>query len=170
MAPRGKKTDAETETAEAAAQPAETSTPAGDLSDAPADTGDAAAVAQPDPAAAEAETVAGHAVSGEAAKSGEPERQPADPSETDPAADLAAEASSAASDVLGTIIAQAETGPAPTIIGMDLAAAERRDFVVLDPVSLDGRDYAIGDDIIVTWAIHADLHKAGVIGQAWEDG
>lgn len=149
MAPRGKKTDAETETAEAAAQPAETTAPADDQSTAPADTGDAAAVGEQDPTAGD--VVAADAVTG------------------------GREASAAATSVLGAIIAEAETGPAPmipapTIIGMDPAAAERRDFVVLDPVSLDGRDYAIGDDIIVTRAIHADLHKAGVIGQAWEDG
>lgn len=160
MAPRGKKIDAETETAEAAAQPAETSAPAGDQSTAPADTGDAAPVDEKDPTAGD--VVAADAVTGGSDASSLTEAS---------TADLAAEASTAAASVLGTIIAEAGAAEiAPAVIGLDRSAPERRHFVVIDPVSLDGQDYAFGDDIAVTRDVHADLQKAGVIGLHWEDG
>lgn len=48
-------------------------------------------------------------------------------------------------------------------------APETQTFDVVDPVSLDGQDYLIGNDIRVTANQHAELLKAGVILDPWDD-
>lgn len=160
MAPRGKKTQAEA--AKAATAPAETSTPAGDLSADAAEDPIAQDVGQLVPAA---EMVADNLTGGENPSSA----TPAEPATLD--ADLAAEASSdAARQVLDAIHAQAEETREPVVLGVDMAARERRWFMVADPVSLDGMDFEIGDDVEVNEAIHAELRKAGVILQPWDCG
>lgn len=169
MAPRGKKTEAEAEAPKTATQPAETSTPAGDLSTAPT-TGDAAPLGQADSAAA-GTVVGAEVVTGDDVASGAPSTPVSDPSEAD--SGEAAVSTAAANEALAAIVAEAgkvPTFPPPIVLGVDMAAPERRWFVVADPVSLNGEDFLIGDGVKVTETIHAELRKAGVIIQPWADG
>lgn len=167
MAPRGKKTEAETEAPEGATQPAETSTPAGDLPTAPADGGDAAPVGQVDPEAAGAVVGAEMVVTGDDDAGGDDGASVSDPSETDSA--QAAASTEAAKEVLGAILDQAkETTAATDEQGSKVPDA--RWFPVVDPVSLDGQDYDIEDDIALTFAQHESLFKAGVIDLPWVAG
>lgn len=151
MAPRGKKTEAETEATKVATQPAETSTPASDLSTAPGETSDAAPLGQDD-SAADGDVVGAEVVTGRAAADAE--------------AAAAAASTAAASEVLGAILDQAKETPAATDQPSD--EPERREFYVLDPVSHDGREYEVGEAIAITQAMHADLLKAGVIEGTWD--
>lgn len=162
MAPRGKKTEAETEAAKVATQPAETSTPAGDLSTAPADSGDTTGLGQVDSAAAG--TVVGAEVVTDAGLTATG-TDGTGPATEDPAA---AASTAAASEMLGAILDQAKATPdAPR--ERSIASATRW-FPVADPVSLDGQDYDIDDDIELTFAQHESLSKAGVIDLPWAAG
>ncbi|WP_353429027.1 hypothetical protein [Paracoccus denitrificans] len=96
---------------------------------------------------------------------GTPPSEPAE-TETDPAAEAS---TAAAGQVLGIIAAQAKEPPAPGA-DQDAKVPEMRWFPVSDPVSLDGEDYVIGDDIGLTFEQHEALRKAGVVTQSWADG
>ncbi|WP_353428761.1 hypothetical protein [Paracoccus denitrificans] len=157
------------EAAQAATEPAEASTPAADLSTEPGEASAPLDLGQPDSVAVES-VVAGDLTGGEG-KSDTQDTAGSDP-ETAPAP-TEGEAEALVPDtpaVLDVILTQARETQEPRVLGADMVAPERRWFTVMDPVSLDGEDFAIGDDVAVTENAHADLRKAGVIFQPWEDG
>lgn len=60
----------------------------------------------------------------------------------------------------------AESKPA----GKTPAAHTRALFQAASAVLLDGVLSAAGDDLVLTPARHAELHAAGVVAEAWDDG
>lgn len=138
MAPRGKKTEPETKTAQTAAGAAQVSAEAGDLASAAAEAGAAQDLGLGDDSLTDLLQSSGADV----------EEAPVIP------------------HPLEMILAGANAkNPDPKV-----AAPEKRWFLVTDPVSLDGEDYALGDTIALTFNLHADLFKAQAVNQTWSAG
>lgn len=74
-----------------------------------------------------------------------------------------------ANQALDAILSQADAPSARRRDPSDVAP-ERRWFTVADPVTFDSLDYGVGDEIALTFAVHADLLKAGAVIAPWMSG
>lgn len=74
-----------------------------------------------------------------------------------------------ANQALDAILSQAD---APSARRRDPSedAPERRWFTVADPTSFDGIDYEIGENIVLTFKVHADLFKVSAVAEPWVAG
>lgn len=151
MAARGKKPEAETESAKTGQGPTETATETADPSTDPADQSPGA------------ETETGQTVQ-------EPTKVVIE------ATDLSPEPADQSTGLIwskGIISAATLTAGevlTPSAQMQIIDAPERRAFWVCDPLVRDGKTYDLGDQVAVTQEDHAVLHKALVILETWDAG
>lgn len=173
MASRGKKTPAETEDAIPATETPEADAQVPDPSADPAETTttDLDALVNTD---AEDEVVKAAAIAEvitPPAEAVEAEAGAADASAEviTPTAEAIETMTDGANQALDAILSQADAPSARRRDPPDVAP-ERRWFTVADPVTFDSLDYGVGDEIALTFAVHADLLKAGAVIAPWMSG